>query len=229
MSKTKRVDKTRNGKFRKMCIWVVIVILCCSVFAACSPFFGNGGSTALAPQKSNHSVPNQLVLQDIQDKFRGRDVIFSDIEHEFDDDTYIDTVKTVVMEREEYYTDYLTATAMYRYNKSNDTWDLYKDFKYSDKRREYKSTAFIGHWEGYFKNTGRYDVNISAVDFDKNTITGSFRVSAYDYYGAGDVDLFVEGEYKMEAGSYYSVSIEESGYTLTFKLDEYGFHGVRFE
>lgn len=205
-SKFRNLTKSRPAK---MLLILSIILFCCGM-ASCS---------------ANHYVPTQLVYRDVEKYFSDYDIMFNTVSHNYDAETHIDTVEVNVSLLWEYSTDNMTVTAMYRYNKSNDTWDLYDSIKYRDKTREYRESAYIGHWEGYFNITGKYDVYITDVDFERMTITGTFNASANSY--SLKTELAVTGEFSIEGDSDYLVRINNQAYTFTFRLDpHYGFKGV---
>lgn len=103
---------------------------------------------------------------------------------------------------------------------------------YSQETERPDTSPYLGNWEGYFKNTsGSYNLEITGIDFENETITGSFSAEARVMNAAGglkDISLNAEGEYsftKRNAG-YYELCISESGYCYVFKIDDFRISGL---
>lgn len=176
-------------------------------------------------------VPDQLIRDVVDSKYAHKDYHYT-AEHNMDNSTHIDTITIKVVVPREYCNEHIIATCKYRYNKSNDTWDIYGDTTWKNDRLEYLAHKFTTIWDGNFKNSGgSYNANITSVDFEKGTITGRFSAS-YSYISLGgsrhSYTLEAEGTYPIEEDyDGYWLKITQSGCTFTFLLSpHYGFTGI---
>lgn len=193
-------------------IIVLLFSLCC-----CSP--------------SMSGVPDQLIRDVVESKYANRDYHYT-AEHDMDNSTHIDTVTIKVVVTKEYCNEHMIASCKYRYNKSNDTWDIYGDTSWKTDRLEYLAHKYTTIWDGNFKNSGgSYNANITSVDFEKGTITGRFSAS-YSSISLGgsrhSYTLEAEGTYPIEEDyDGYWLKITQSGCRFTFLLSpNYGFYGI---
>lgn len=220
------------------------IILCTALtmallFTLCSCSSGSSKTPNHSPNSSEnpvHSpnsseVPEQLIKDVIDNKYGNKDYYYT-AEHHMDNSTHIDTVTIEVIVTREYHKEHTTGTCKYRYNKSNDTWDIYAEPTWKTDRIEYLAHKYTTIWNGNFKNSGgSYNANITSVDFEGRTITGRFSAEyASLSLGGGrhTYTLNAEGTYSLEeTNDGYRLNISQSGCTFSFLLDPYyGFLGI---
>lgn len=207
-----------------LCSALTIVLL----FILCS--CGSGSSNTPNHSPGSSEVPEQLI-KDIVDYKYGRKDYYYTAEHNVDNSTHIDTVTIKVVINQQYHKEHITGTCKYRYNKSNDTWDIYNQPVWKTEHMEYLAHKFTTTWDGKFKNSGgSYNANITSVDFENGTITGRFSASYTSMSLSGSQHLHTleaEGTYTIEEDiDGYRLRITQSGYTFTFSLGTFGFSGI---
>lgn len=190
-----------------VCVLLVLVVIIL-VFA------GGAGSSG---------VPDQLVQYTVEDRFKEYENY--SVSHDVDNSTHIDTVTVEVSVKSEYCREYYICTAKYQYNKSNDTWSSFEAPRWDRDRTEYIAYEYIGDWEGAFKVGGTFSASITSVDFDNQTITGSFTAHKSGITLGGsriDYDLDASGTYGIyEEVDGYELKITQDGYTFVFQLSKY--------
>lgn len=180
---------------------------------------------------NSSEVPEQLIKDVIDNEYGNKDYFYT-AEHNMDNSTHIDTVTIEVVVIRQYHEEYIIGTCKYRYNKSNDTWDIHNQPTWKTDRIEYLAHKFTKTWDGNFQNSGgSYTANITSVDFTKGTITGRFSGSYTSLSLGGSqhkYTLDAEGTYPLEKDNEgYRLRITQSGCTYSFLLDPYyGFLGI---
>ncbi len=168
--------------------------------------------SACANNKS--SVPDQLIESHIKSEFDGTDYAYV-MSHSMDKSTHIDTVTVETVVTGEYYSEYHVGVIQYRYNRANDTWDLYGFPDWRHIKTDYFDYGWDGHCE-FPCDDDMYTVNISTINFEELTVTGTFWARNY----LGDElrsELNTSGTYELkeDRGTYW-FKIIQSGYVYKF-------------
>lgn len=222
VSAEKTAEKKGPGRKRPALRWAVLLF--CLIGVLLIVLLSTNAS------RGNSGVPEQLVRDDIEDKFGSADISYS-ISHDMDKSTKIDTVTIKVTRTKKYCKEHIVGVCKYRYNKSDDVWDSYGKKQWETERIEYIESAFETKWEGNFKRGGSYSVKITSVDFESGTAAGTFTAS-YTTLSLGgsqrEYKLNVTGRYSIQEDSDgYLLEITESRCTYVFLFHPYyGFYGV---
>lgn len=193
-------------------------LLVCILFSFC------------ACMSESKGVPNDVVQIEIANRFENNDYV-TDIHHQVDTSTHLDYVDVDIMILGDYCIEHYTGNAQYRYNKSNDYWDIYSSFDWEHTKREYKPSAYIGFYDGTDYSSGaEYNINITAIDFDNRNITGSFYIKESKMYISGyreTIELDVNGTYpiSMDSDGFY-LKIKDSNYEYCVSFNNYGLRKV---
>ena len=222
-----RYSNLRPKKLRIFLCSVLTVVLLLSLCSCASD-----GSQVSKRSSRNSEVPEQLIKDVIDSKYGHKDYNYT-ADHHMDNSTHIDTVTIKVVVTQQYHKEHVIGTCKYRYNKSNDTWDIYNQPSWKTDRIEYLAQKFTKTWNGNFKNSGgSYTAKITSINFEKGTITGSFSASYTSLSLGGSqhkYTLDAQGTYPLKGGGStgYSLEITQSGCTYYFLLDPYyGFLGI---
>ena len=166
-------------------------------------------------------VPDVIVEDVISNEF-GRRAGEVEIYHSVDTSTHIDNVSVDVRVANEsenriYSYDLYAGSGDYRYNKANDTWDLYNDFDWDRVATEYNPSGYIREYEGldYWGNVW-YTVNITDIDFVNEEITGDFYVTDSILYLSGQQEKIT-----LNTSGTYDLDMEYDGFRLTIIDDEF--------
>ena len=212
-------------------IALLFTLCSCSSGSSNAPNHSSSSSESPIHSPNSSEVPEQLIKDVIDNKYGNNDYYYT-AEHHMDNSTHIDTVTVEVVVTWQYHKEHIIGTCKYRYNKSNDTWDIYAEPTWKTDRLEYLAHKYTTVWNGNFKNSGgSYNANITSVDFEKGTITGRFSASYTSLSLGGSqhkYTLDAEGTYPLEKDNEgYRLSITQSGCTYSFLLDPYyGFLGI---
>lgn len=176
---------------------------------------------------SSVGVPESLVVRDLS--LNGYDSYT--ITHDYDPNSHTDYLTVDAVESDEFYDKCYSWTCAYQYDRMSDLWSIYREPSGGEQGLKLIPERFIRSFEGTSETYGAsYSVNITSIDFERETVTGTFSASGQDYvgpHGKGhyeDYSLNRSGEFYLDgyAKGYYHVTFEDSDYTFVFMVFYYG-------